>query len=111
MNDEIKEIIELINTKYEDYYIDDFLSGEDVKKLVEYINNLQQTCDDNVREYEKLLKMYNDNVDKYEDLLEKYFNIQQRIYKARKMIFDNYGLLDKYEIEMLDDILKGDSDE
>ena len=31
--------------------------------------------------------------------------------KARKMIFDNYGVLDKYGIEMLDDILKGDSDE
>lgn len=29
--------------------------------------------------------------------------------KARKMIFDNYGVLDKYGIEMLDDILKGDS--
>lgn len=37
--------------------------------------------------------------------------LEKRIYKARKMIFDNYGVLDKYEIEMLDDILKGDSDE
>ena len=37
--------------------------------------------------------------------------LEKRIYKARKMIFDNYGVLDKYGIEMLDDILKGDSDE
>lgn len=36
--------------------------------------------------------------------------LEKRIYKARKMIFDNYGVLDKYEIEMLDDILKGDSE-
>lgn len=38
-------------------------------------------------------------------------DLQERIDKARKMIFDNYGVLDKYGIEMLDDILKGDSDE
>jgi len=37
--------------------------------------------------------------------------LEKIIYKARKMIFDNYGVLDKYGIEMLDDILKGDSDE
>lgn len=37
-------------------------------------------------------------------------DLQERIDKARKMIFDNYGVLDKYGIEMLDDILKGDSD-
>lgn len=38
-------------------------------------------------------------------------DLQERIDKARKMIFDNYGVLDKYGIEMLDDILKGGSDE
>ena len=32
--------------------------------------------------------------------------LKEKIYKARKMIFDNYGVLDKYEIELLDDILK-----
>ena len=36
-------------------------------------------------------------------------DLQERIDKARKMIFDNYGVLDKYGIEMLDDILKGDN--
>ena len=36
--------------------------------------------------------------------------LEKIIYKARKMIFDNYGVLDKYEIEMLDDILKGGSE-
>ena len=35
-------------------------------------------------------------------------DLKERINKARKMIFDNYGVLDKYEIELLDDILKGD---
>lgn len=55
----------------------------------------------------------------YQDLERKELNLllsyieqlEKRIYEARKMIFDNYGVLDKYEIEMLDDILKGDSDE
>lgn len=41
-------------------------------------------------------------------LLDYITNLQERIFKARKMIFDNYGVLDKYEIELLDDILKGD---
>ena len=43
--DEIKEIIELINTKYKDYYTDDYITGDDVKKLVDYITNLQQRID------------------------------------------------------------------
>lgn len=34
--------------------------------------------------------------------------LKEIIYKARKMIFDNYGVLDKYELELLDDVLKGD---
>ena len=42
------------------------------------------------------------------ELLDYITNLQERIFKARKMIFDNYGVLDKYEIELLDDILKGD---
>lgn len=42
MTNEIKEIIELIKAKYKDYYIEDFLSGEDVKKLVDYTTNLQE---------------------------------------------------------------------
>ena len=36
--------------------------------------------------------------------------LKETINKARKMIFDNYGVLDKYEIEMLDDVLKGDKE-
>ena len=34
--------------------------------------------------------------------------LYERLFKARKMIFDNYGVLDKYQIEMLEDILKGE---
>ena len=49
--------------------------------------------------------------DTVKNLLSYIEQLEKRIYKARKMIFDNYGVLDKYEIEMLDDILKGDSDE
>ena len=45
------------------------------------------------------------------DLINYIIDLQNNRDKARKMIFDNYGVLDKYGIEMLDDILKGDSDE
>lgn len=33
-------------------------------------------------------------------------DLQQRIDKALNMIYENYGLLDKYQIEILEDILK-----
>ena len=53
-----------------------------------------------------------------ERLLDYITNLQEekdkyklRCYKAKKMIFDNYGVLDKYGIEMLEDILQGKSDE
>lgn len=42
MKGKINEIIAEINYKYKDYYLDDFLSGDDVKMLVDYLNNSQQ---------------------------------------------------------------------
>lgn len=33
--------------------------------------------------------------------------LKERIHKALKMIWENYGVLDKYGIELLEDILKG----
>lgn len=33
--------------------------------------------------------------------------LQKVISEALKMIYDNYGLLDKYQVEILEDILKG----
>lgn len=65
MNDEIKEIIELINTKYEDYYIDDFLSGGDVKKLVDYITNLQQRIDEAIQYIKCHTFLHNDYGNEY----------------------------------------------
>lgn len=56
--------------------------------------------------------------DSYDKLLDYITNLQQerdkykmRCYNSLKMIWDNYGVLDKYEIEMLEDILEGKSDE
>lgn len=42
MNDEIKEILDNIKNKYEDYYVQDIVSGNDLKQLLDYITNLQQ---------------------------------------------------------------------
>lgn len=36
---------------------------------------------------------------------------KRRCYEALKLIRDNYGLLDKYGIDMLDDILNGSDKE
>ena len=93
MNDEIKEILSdmlHIICKYGDDF-DDLEENEiryqlpytKMEKLYDYITNLQEERD------------------KY----------KMRCYKANKMIWDNYGVLDKYEIEMLEDILDGRSDE
>ena len=42
MKDEnIKEILDNIKSKYEDYYVQDIVSGNDLKLLLDYITNLQ----------------------------------------------------------------------
>ncbi len=42
MNDDIKEILDSINDKYKDYYVQDIVSGDDLKLLLDYITNLQE---------------------------------------------------------------------
>ena len=76
LKEEIKEILEELENMYEISELEEQVNN--INKIRDYIINLQQ-------ENEKL---------------------KEKIYKARKMIFDNYGVLDKYEIELLDDILK-----
>lgn len=83
MTDEIKDLLQYLKNVYESEETSTWLNKLQIKDLLDYITNLQE---------EK---------DKY----------KLRCYKAKKMIFDNYGLLDKYGIEMLEDILDGKSDE
>ena len=40
-NDNIKEILDNIKNKYEDYYVQDILSGNDLKLLLSYIEQLE----------------------------------------------------------------------
>ena len=42
MKDEIKEILDNINDKWEAYYVQDIVSGNDLKRLLDYITNLQE---------------------------------------------------------------------
>lgn len=88
------------------------LSNEELNKIMmkadDDLERLKDRCHDLYEENEKLkdkCNMYEMNMYREENEKNKY---KQIIYKARKMIFDNYGILDKYEIELLDDILKGD---
>ena len=46
MNKEIKEILDNIKNKFEDYYVQDIVSGNDLKHLLDYITNLQNTIKD-----------------------------------------------------------------
>ena len=50
------------------------------------------------------LEMANKKIEEKDKEIERLNNI---IFKTHKMIYDNYGVLDKYEIDILDDILTG----
>jgi hypothetical protein len=89
MNDEIKEILDILEGRKKWYLHqqknNSAFNDEDyvAYMVLDYITNLQQERD------------------KY----------KMRCFKAYKMIWDNYGVLDKFGIEMLEDILKGKEDE
>lgn len=91
MKDEIKEILDISIGDDREAYID-YIDKDGKRKNYEYI------------EAEDL----SDYITNLQEEKDKY---KLRCYKAKKMIFDNYGLLDKYGIEMLEDILDGKSDE
>jgi len=78
------------------------LNGE----LREEIDRLNKSLEEQRHFYlEKIEKLENHK----RGMLVELFKANDKIDKARKMIFDNYGVLDKYGIELLDDVLKGDS--
>lgn len=116
MNDELKEIIELINTKYEDYYIDDFLSGEDVKKLADYITNLQkenQILKENAIHNDKVVDKARWNENIYKSRIDKAISILNK----RKEDVENFSWVEMRrnsyyeECDEIINILKGDSNE
>ena len=90
MNNEIKEILEQLKELDNNYIIlkekgASFKATELEKKahiLYNHITNLQEEKD----------------------------KFKLRCYKSLKLIRDNYGLLDKYGIDMIDDILNGGDD-
>lgn len=74
------------------------------KKSIQCIKNMpiEETT------YQVARNVVLDYINKLEEERDKY---KKRCYNALKMIWDNYGVLDKYEIEMLEDKLKGKEDE
>lgn len=96
-NKEIERILQRLNLGSE-------LTPNEFCYLKKYIEQLEK---------DKQILIRNNNIgnEKLKELQNINKQLEKRIYKARKMIFDNYGVLDKYEIEMLDDILKGDNNE
>ena len=118
MKDEIKEILDNIKNKYEDYYVQDIVSGNDLKQLLDYITNLQQE--------NKILKenaIHNDKVvdkAKWNEMLYKSrnekaieyikYHTEQRIYQEPYNI-DGFPDRVEYFVEgkwNLLDILRGD---
>lgn len=71
MINSIKEIIELVNEKWKDYYIEDFLTGEDVKKLVNCITNLREE-NTNLSTENMILEKQKNRAEHIIDELEKY---------------------------------------
>ena len=58
--------------------------------------------------YDELTKLYKDCELQRESLILENEELKRRIGESLKMIWDNYGVLDKYGIEMLEDILRGE---
>lgn len=86
MNEKIREIVNNINEKYEDYYVQDIVSGKDLKIIADYIINLE----------EKLVISW--------DIRNKYLS---RIYKAIDYINTRWY---KDTYQELIDILRGDKE-
>lgn len=107
MKDETKEILEHLSATQKINNGWTSFSVEECKGLYDYITNLQTI----EREYSAILSENAELENKINNLQEEKDKYKLRCYKAKKMIFDNYGVLDKYEIEMLEDILDGKSDE
>ena len=112
MKDEIKEILEALKIDEEDLNVRSSmyqlqLTPKEQKILLNYITNLQTI----EQQYSAILSENAELENKTTNLQEEKDKYKLRCYKAKKMIFDNYGLLDKYGIEMLEDILDGKSDE
>lgn len=84
MNDRIKGIIEEINNKYQDYYIDDFLSGDDVKLLVDYLNKSQKEINklNNMEQYPIERDLFTEIFHKiYIDYYDSFFNTTTENFK------------------------------
>ncbi len=121
MKEEIKEILKQCDGVVKREIPLLILAPEYTQLLLDYITNLQTIeqqysaiLSENVELEQKYDMALEDNVKESKrrmELQEEKDKYKLRCYKAKKMIFDNYGLLDKYEIEMLEDILDGKSDE
>lgn len=75
-----------------DYILNDLAFDSLMFKIVNGIGTSQDRCD-----FDYQIKLMQKEISK----------LRKIRYEARKMIFDNYGVLDKYQIDMLDEILKG----
>ena len=77
--------------------------NDEIKEILEFKENADYkrlSCDE--------IKVLRDYIINLEEEKDKY---KTRCYNALKMIWDKYGVLDKYGIEMLEDILEGKEDE
>lgn len=61
----------------------------------------------NKRQKEMLQDLIDNKNNQIKKLQQENKQLKERIHKALKMIWENYGVLDKYGIELLEDILKG----
>lgn len=105
MKDEIKEILYELNDMFQLSELEQQV--KDIEKILDYITNLQNQLEEKTYLYNKL-----DTESKYviTNLQEEKDKFKLRCYKALRLIRDNYGVLDKYVIDTLDDILNGGDD-
>ncbi len=100
MKDEIKEILNQLEIVARKHTIE---LCEDCSK----IETMSASVVDELRLNNYSSKLLLDYITNLQEEKDKF---KLRCYKALKLIRDNYGLLDKYGIDMIDDILNGGDD-
>lgn len=55
MTDKLKEILDNIKNNYDDHYVQDIVSGNDLKQLLDYVCNLQENNDNQMKYIADLL--------------------------------------------------------
>ena len=93
----MKELVEDLKIANDNLYCANKMLEKEMERLKTELQDTKEHLGEYLHEQEEENNRLNKEVEKY----------KKRCYEALTLIRKNYGLLDKYGIDMLDDILNG----